>query len=916
MRKTSRREFLEGTGASLAAAALPVPGTAPAPGVPAGPDASPPSVPRTAVRLVVNGVERRLEVEDRWTLAEVLRDHLGLTGTKVGCDRGECGACTVRLDGRPVYSCSLLAAWADGRTVQTVEGLARHGRLDPLQQAFVEHDGPQCGFCTPGQLLTARALLDGRPHPTPEEVRTALAGNLCRCSNYQRYVEAVLAAAGGVPGAPPPKRRGADGPDASGLAPLTVVGRPTPRIDADERVTGRATYTGDVRLPGMLYARVLRSPHPHARIRRIDVSRARASPGVRAIITRENCRVSWSSGDSRNTRYLFNDPVRFVGDAVAAVAAVDRHAAEEALGLVDVDYEPLDFVLDPEEALQPGAPAIHPGGNLSPDTEGRREPEVYRRGDVEAGFQASDLVLEERYTSCHVNNAQLEPRVSVAVWEGSKLTVYASTQGISNCRDDLAKDLKLPPEDVRVVCAFMGGGFGNKNQCHDFDLMAAVLAREAGSPVKLEFTRKEDFVAVHGRWPTRQYYKVGLARDGTLRALQLRGYSGMGPYRKGSGNIAGTELFQCPNVETAVYPAYTNTAVAANFRAPAYPQGVFGIEAVLDEAAHRLGMDPVDFHLKNLTRRYRDERPYTSNGLEECVRRGAEALGWKARYRPAGADPGAVKRGVGMALGGFGSRLGRSSAVLRLDARGRVSVHVGVTDIGTGAKTTMALLAAEELGLPLEKVEVVSGDTDRCPYSVGESGSRTTGFTGYAVLAAARDLKRQMAEKGPPRGGDLLVASASPEPRLEGMVRTSFAAHFVELEVDTELGQVRVLRYVAVHDSGRILNPLTAVSQVRGGVTMGIGMALHEELLYDRQSGVPLNPGYYGARVMTHRDTPEVEVLFVETDDGHGPYGAKSLGEPPIIPSVAAIANAVFNATGRRIKDLPLTRDKLLGGRA
>ena len=699
---------------------------------------------------------------------------------------------------------------------------------------------------------------------------------------------------------------------AAQVEPMKTVGRATPRIDAVARVTGKATYTGDVRLPGMLYARVLRSPHPHARIRRIDVARALALPGVKAVLTHESCRVVWSSGDSRNKRYLFNNPVRFVGDAVAAVAGVNRHVAEEALRSIDVDYELLDFVLDPEEALKPGAVAIHPGGNLSPNAEGRREPEVYRRGNIEEGFATADLVFEDRYTSCHLNNAQLEPRASVAQWKGAKLTVYASTQGISNCQADIAKDLQLRPENVRVVCAFMGGGFGNKNQCHDFDLMAAVLAKETGAPVKLEFTRREDFIAVHGRWPTRQSYKIGVGRDGTLRAIQLRGYSGMGPYRKGGGGIAGVELYECPHVETVIYPVYTNMAVAANYRAPAYPQGVFGIESLMDEIAYQLKIDPVEFHLKNLTRRYHDELPYTSCGLEECIRRGGEVFGWKTRWHPSGADRGAIKRGVGMAMGSFPARVGRSSAVLRLDSSGGFTVHVGVTDVGTGAKTAMALLAAEELGVPLDRVEVVSGDTDRCPYSVGESGSRTTSFTGYAVIEAARDLKRQIQAKGLPKGSEVLIASATPDPKLEGVARYSFAAHFVEVEVDTELGRVRVVKYVAAHDSGRIVNPLTAVSQVKGGVTMGIGMALHEELLYDRQTGVPLNPGYYGARVMTHLDAPEVEVLFIETEDAYGPYGAKSLGEPPIIPSVAAIANAIFNATGRRIKDLPITRDKIL----
>jgi putative selenate reductase molybdopterin-binding subunit len=897
----SRREFLEGTTAGLAIAVARTGPRAEARQADA-------AAPRSSIRLTVNGAEHRVDVEARWTLAELLRDHLRLTGTKIGCDRGECGACTVLLDGAPVYSCSQLAVWADRRSVQTVEGLAASDRLHPLQQAFIAHDGPQCGFCTSGQLMAAAALVASNPNPTAEQARAAMTGNLCRCSNYNRYVEAVTNASGARP------LPGSAGGGGTATAAFGVLNHATPRIDALQRVTGRATYAGDVQLPGMLYARVLRSPHPHARIRRIDASRALALPGVRHVITHENCRVSWSSGDTRNTRYLFNNPVRFAGDPVAAVAADDRHIADDALGLIAVEYERLPFVLSAEDALQEGAVEIHPGGNLSPNARGAHEPEVYRRGDIEAGLRSADRVFEDHYSSAHVNNAQLEPRVSVAAWDAGKLTVYASTQGISNCHADLAKDLKLGPEQVRVVCQFMGGGFGNKNQCHDFDLMAAVLAQETGAPVKLEFTRKEDYVGVHGRWPTSQYYKVGVKNDGALTAIQLRGYSGMGPYRKGSGGIAGTEVYRCPNLETVVHPVYTNIAVAANYRGPDYPQGVFGIESLMDDIAHALAIDPLEFRLKNLTRKYRDEQPYTSSGLEECLRRGAAAIDWTARWHRAGAsiDPATrVAHGVGMAMGMFGSRLGRSSAVIRLDSAGIYHVHVGVTDVGTGAKTTMALIAAEALGVPLSKIDLVSGDTDRCPYSVGESGSRTTNFTGVAVVQAAGDLKRQIAQKGPPSGNAVLIASATPEPVLRE-ARFSFAAHFVAVDVDLATGHVAIVRYVAAHDSGRIVNPLTAASQVKGGATQGIGMALHEQLLYDARSGLPLNAGYYGARVATHRDAPEIEVIFVETEDVYGPFGAKTLGEPPIIPSVAAIANAIFNATGRRIKSLPITRDKLL----
>jgi putative selenate reductase molybdopterin-binding subunit len=887
----------------------------------------PPAPPRTTITLTVNGASRTFAVEDRWTLAELLRDHVSLTGTKIGCDRGECGACTVLLDGKPVYSCSQLAVWAGGKSVQTVEGLLRNGQLSPLQQSFVSHDAPQCGFCTSGQLMSAAALLTANPHPSADEARAAMTGNICRCANYNHYVAAVVAAS-----RPQRSTQNTQSTESkafsagSAVSALNVVGQPTPRIDAVERVSGRATYTADVSLPGMLYARVLRSPHAHARIRSVDVSKARALPGVKAIITHETCRVVWGAGSvaggqqyndeikkiTRQRRYAFNNPVRFVGEPVAAVAAVDRHTAEDALQLIAVDYEVLPHVLEPEEAMKPDAVKIWPDGNLALNNRNEAQPIGQRRGDLDAGFTSADQVFEDRFTTAFQHNAQMEPRSAVARWDGDKLTVYTPTGGIGNCRGDMARDLDLPPENVRVVCQYMGGNFGNKNQNQDADLIAAVLAREAGAPVKLELSRKEDFIGMHGRWPTTQYYKVGVKNDGTLTAIQLRGYSGMGPYRKNSGAIGGIEAYQCPNIETVVYPVYTNRTVSGNFRGPEYPQGYFGIQSMMDDVAFRLKMDPVDFILKNMTRKFRDETPYTDYTLDECIRRGVEAFDWKRKWHPAGAGAGPTRRGSGVAFVTFRAGLGRSNAVIQLDAKGTYSVHVGVTDVGAGAKTTMALIAAEALNVPLSKIDLVWGDTDRCPYSVGESGSRTTIMTGGAVIAAATDLKQQIAEKGLPAGGDVLMASASPNPQIQGKVRNTFGAHFVEVEVDAELGRVRVLKYLAVHDCGRIINPPTAMGQIKGGALMGIGMALHEDLLYDRRSGAPLNAGYYGARVLTHRDAPEIDVIFLETDDGYGPFGAKSMGEASKIPAVAAVANAIFNATGRRMRDLPISRDRIV----
>jgi len=917
----SRRQFIEGTGAALVAATA-VPALHAQ--SPAAKTAS--SAGRSTIHMTVNGASHAVEVDDRWTLVEVLRDHLGLTGTKIGCDRGECGACTVHIDGKPMYSCSQLAVWMDGHAITTVEGLTRNGKLDSLQQSFMDHDAPQCGFCTSGQLMSAKAVLAANPHPTHEQVRAGMTGNICRCSNYNRYVEATLAAAGTTSTS---KVAMIDNAAGENVQPLKTLGRSTTRIDARQRVSGKATYTSDVSLPGMLYARVLRSPHPHARIRGIDASKALALPGVKAVLTHENCQVVWGSGSiaggrqyveevkkiTKQRRYAFNNPVRFVGEPVAAVAAVDRHTAEEALRHIAVDYEVLPFVLEPEAAMKPGAVQIWPEGNLSLDIKNEAKPIAQRRGNIEEGFRKSEMVFEDRYSTAFVHNAQMEPRASLAAWAGDQLTVYTPTGGIANCRTDMARDLGIPQDKVRVVCHYMGGNFGNKNQNQDADLIAAMLAKQAGAPVRLELSRKEDFIGMHGRWPTVQYYKVGVSRDGTLQALQLRGYSGMGPYRKNSGAIGGVEVYQVPHLEALVHPIYTNKTTSGNFRGPEFPQGFFGIESMMDDVAYKLGMDPVDFTLKNMTRKANDETPFTNYTLEDCIRRGADAFEWKKRWRAKpGSDAGSVKRGAGFAFLAFRAGVGRSSAVIDVDSTGRYRVHVGVTDVGGGAKTTMGLIAAEALGVPLSRVEVVWGDTSRCPYSVGESGSRTTIMTGHAVVEAAHDLQRQVAEKGLPRGADLLTATANPSPTVAGgKVRNSYGAHFVEVEVDTAVGHVRVAKYLAVHDSGRIMNPLSAIGQIKGAATMGIGMALHEELLYDPRSGHALTAGYYGHRVLTHMDAPEIEVMFIESDDGYGPYGAKSIGEAGKIPAVAAVANAIFNATGRRMKDLPISRDRLVG---
>lgn len=712
----------------------------------------------------------------------------------------------------------------------------------------------------------------------------------------------------------------------SGLEPLNTIGKATARVDAVERVTGEARYSRDIKLPGMLYGQVLRSPHPHARIRSIDIAEASRLPGVRAIITSENAQIVWGAGSisggrqyndptkdaTLHRRYIFNNPVRFVGDSVAAVAAVDRHTAEAALALIKVDYEELPFVLEPEAALAEDAPLVWPDGNLCPDFRNNFEPMVSDIGDIEAGFAEADQIFEARYETSFIHNGQMEPRCALANWEGDKLTLYTPTQGISNCRHDTARDLGLEDHQVRIICNYMGGGFGNKNQNQDADLVAATLAKASSAPVMLEYSRRDDWLGVHGRWPTVQYYKIGTKNDGTVTAMQMRGYSGMGPYRKNSGGISGMDVYACPNRLRTIYPVYTNRTTSGNFRAPSEPHGFYGIESMMDDVAYKLGVDPVEFALKNM-RRPTDNRPFTNYTLDEVITTGAEQFDWASRRRVTpGSDEGPIKRGSGFSFMMFRSGLGTSSAIVRVDSKQNYTLFVGVTDIGPGAKTTMGMIAAEELGVPLSQLEVVSGDTDRCPYSVGESGSRTTIQTGYAVVQAAKELNQQIATQGMPTGSDVLIASATPIPSTDGKTRQCFGAHFVEVEVDTRIGTTRILKYTTVHESGRIINPTTARDQVRGATIQGIGQALHEDLLYDPASGQPLTTGYYRARHLTHLDIPDIEVTFIEVDDGYGPFGAKTVGEAGIILAPAAVANAIANATGKRMTSLPISRDKIL----
>lgn len=740
---------------------------------------------------------------------------------------------------------------------------------------------------------------------------------------------------------------------------LDFVGKPTVKVDAIPRVTGQALYTDDIPLPARTtHAVLIKSPHPHARIVSMDTSKAEAVPGVVAVLDHRHPGVQyrWNGGDRRYTRMIFPQTLLYAGETVAMVVAEDRYLAEDAARLIEVQYEVLPHVLTAEDALRPGAPVLHADAGAQNNLPTGR-PTVYRRGDVARGFAEADMIIEEDFETQYVHNNQMEPRAAMAMWEGDKLTLWTPTQGITSARSGTAQDLGIPESNVRIITYYMGGGFGNKNGNQNIDVMVAAAAKVVGRPVKLWMTRPGDMTELHGRWPTQQHYKIGFKRDGTVSAVQFTGFSNLGAWAKSSGAIYGArDMLDADNVLSELSTAYTNQQSTGNFRAPPDPQGVFSMAQMIDIMAEKLGIDGrelPEFNIKVATKEADQEEPYTSYHLPETILKGAEAIGWRQKWHPPGAQqlPDGRYQGIGMAWGTWGAGLGMGSATVKINSDGTANLIVGVTDIGPGAKTTMALFLAESLGLPPSKITVTSGDTNVAGYAVGESGSRQTGHGGPAVLKVGFDAKEKLKElaleilntggvrftvadldtanetifvrdnperrvtyaQAAARADDAIVVSGFTRERVpDGLSREAWVAGFTEVAVDKDTGQIDVLRYVSVHDSGQIINPLTAESQVHGGVMMGIGGALLEELIWDRATGVHVNANYHDVRIPTHMDSGPIEAIFLDYPDPYGPLGAKPLGEPPIVPVYGAIANAVYNAIGVRMKKVPMNPHTVL----
>ena len=732
-------------------------------------------------------------------------------------------------------------------------------------------------------------------------------------------------------------------------AELDVVGQGKSRLEGPEKVTGRAQYTYDIRLPGQLYAGVLRSPHPHAKVLSVDTSKAEALPGVHAVISSNDAfDITWYKEETP----LFGDTVRFVGDEVAAVTAESEELVEDALRLIEVEYESLDFIADMAHALDDGAPEIHEEGEA--DGNLVEEPETYERGDAEAGFAEADVTVDEVYTTQTALHNALESHGTVAQWQGDDLTLYDSTQGIFAVREGIAEKLGLPQNKVRVIKQHMGGGFGAKQVPWKQAMFAALLAKKSGRPVQLMLDREGENLATGNRNPTRQRVRLGAKKDGTLTAISVEILVTAGAYSaKGeASNVAGLyqHLYKCENVKTKQTRVYTNLGPAVAFRAPGYVEACFALETALDQLARELELDPLELRRKNYTERdQKQDLPWSSpDGLRACYDRLEEVFGWQDYEKPK--PEGSKRRGVGIAAHEWmaGSGNPPAYAFVKLNGDGSAEVITGTQDIGTGSRTVLAQVAAEALGITLKDVTLTLGDTATGPYAPTSAGSFTVPTVAPAVRAAALDAKKQLLEaaatlletdadtlsikKGEIQGGSETLKVSEVMQKLsphtiqghgarhanpEGTSIRPFGAQAAEVEVDTETGEVTVLRVVSAPDCGRILNPKLARSQVIGGVTQGIGFALTEERIVDTTLGVVLNADLEEYKIPTLADVPPIEHAEVNLPDlNANPTGAKGLGELPLIPVAPAIANAIYDAVGVRLRDLPLSRSRIVNALA
>ncbi|MER6060098.1 molybdopterin-dependent oxidoreductase [Streptomyces sp. NPDC001792] len=891
---------------------------------------------------LVNGNRFDREPAPGQCLRTFLRE-LGHFGVKKGCDAGDCGACTVWLDGEPVHSCITPAFRADGREVTTIEGLGRPGALHPMQRQFRDAPGFQCGFCTAGMIMTSATFSEEQKADLPR----ALKGNLCRCTGY-RAIEDAVRGVGAVETAAPGKAVG------------TSVGAPA----GQDVVTGHAEFTMDTHIDGLLHLKVLHSPHAHARILSVDKSAALAVPGVHRVYTWEDVpRKRFTTAihtdhlvDPDDT-YILDDTVRFVGQRVAAVLADTVGAAEEGCRRLAVTYEVLPAVFDPERAMADGAPQLH--GSHDPFV---RDPvhnilvELHSDiGDVEAGFAAADVIHEGTYFSPRVQHGHLETHGSIAWMEDGRLNVRTSSQSPSIAKGKLEHLFGLRPDQVRVFCKRVGGGFGGKQEVISEDLVA-LATLDTGRPTCLEYTREEEFTTASPRHPMTLTVKLGAKADGTLTAFQVRNVSNTGAYGNHGGETvyaggAAVMIYRCPNKRYDAYSVYTNTVPSGALRGYGMTQPAFAVESAMDELARALHLDPLELRRRNIVRPGEpllalhegpDDVLFTEDGLATCIDLVGEALARTAGQPPPGPEW-LVGTGVASSLHETAPPTEHlCEAWVTLGDDLVYEVAVGTVEFGEGTSTAHVQIAASQLGTTPARIRLVQSDTDRTGFDTGAFASAGLFVAGNAVLRAAGAVRDRILEFAAAHTGvHVVLCSMDDDGVVCGDRRVSLAelvasarargirftaarkaygsprsvtsnTQGFRVAVHRVTGEIRILYSVQAADAGVIINPAQVRGQVEGGVAQGIGFALTENHHVD-DNGVMTNPNFRNYRMPTYADVPRTEVLLVDSADSVGPMRSKGMAECCINPVAPALANAVHDATGVRYRALPLTPERIYG---
>ncbi|MFD9036251.1 molybdopterin-dependent oxidoreductase [Streptomyces sp. NPDC059567] len=889
---------------------------------------------------LVNGRSFAEEPRPGQCLRTFLRE-LGHFGVKKGCDAGDCGACTVWLEGRPVHSCVTPAFRAEDREVTTVEGLGSPGDLHPAQRRFRDAPGFQCGFCTAGMIMTSATFTEEQKADLPR----ALKGNLCRCTGYRSIEDAVRGLSAVETAAP-------------GRAVGTSVGAPA----AEDVVTGRAEFTMDTRMDGMLHLKVLHSPHAHARIVSVDRTAALAVPGVRRVYTWEDVpRRRFTTAihtdhlvDPDDT-YILDDTVRFAGQRVAAVVADTVGAAEEGCRRLVVEYDVLPAVFDPEEAMASGAPQLH--GSEDPfvrDSVHNLLLEIHSHiGDVDAGFAAADVIHEGTYVSPRVQHAHLETHGSIAWMEDGRLNVRTSSQSPSIAKVKLAYLFALRPDQLRVFCKRVGGGFGGKQEVISEDL-AALAALDTGRPVSFEYTREEEFTTASPRHPMKLTVKLGAKTDGTLTAFQVRNVSNTGAYGNHGGETlyaggAAVMIYRCPNKKYDAYSVYTNTVPSGALRGYGMTQPAFAVESAMDELALALHMDPLQLRRRNIVRPGDplvathdgpDDVMFNEDGLAKCIDLVAGSLARTADQRSPG--PGWLV-GVGAASSLHETAPPTehiSEAWITLGDDLVYELAVGTVEFGEGTSTAHVQIAANQLGATPSRIRLVQSDTDRTGFDTGAFASAGLFVAGNAVLQAANAVRDRILEFAASHAGvHVVMCSMDDEDVVCGDVRVPLAelvalarargirftaarkaygsprsvvsnTQGFRIAVHPVTGEIRVLYSVHATDAGVVINPEQVRGQVDGGVAQGIGFALTENYQVDAE-GVMANPNLRNYRIPTFADVPRTELLLVGSTDSVGPMRSKGMAECCINPVAPALANALRDATGVRYRELPLTPERI-----